>query len=533
VSFLEIGQAVSDGRPFRIDTEAILTKRTCIIAAARSGKSNLVRQICGGLVGMAGRSPSRRFLVLDSEQDYAGLRRANRMIRIADDERLCDIEWDNPRLDKTRLGMLAPKSWPLILDVTKKRYDEERRKSINAFMDGLFEEERKLKLPYLVVIDEADVFVGKNATGGGIKHINDFTLRDLKNKLGLLICTHSPSLLPAGVIGSCDNYIIGRMETKKLANQTRDLFEEGYEGLARFLPTFDRGEFFAWGFNGRRDPQRIKAYQWKHGTKSPTKNRRMANERSAEVAKLLEGPSYGVRAAIVLAGGKGLRMSPTRTPKALIKIHRKSIIFWILKWLKGNGIRTVVVGVAYRKEDLVPYLINNDEIKALDLEVIPNTHLLEDETGGAFRKAIRNHLKREEDFVAMNGDELTTVNLRKMIGFHLRKKPLATLAVARMQSPYGVVGFGKDYLAKSFEEKPILDRRGAPWVSTGVYVFNRKILRHLPRRGSVEQETFGELAQRRYLRAYPLSRNERWVTINTLKDLDIARDEMVDWGWVS
>ena len=67
--------------------------------------------------------------------------------------------------------------------------------------------------------------------------------------------------------------------------------------------------------------------------------------------------------AIVLAGGRGMRLRPyTETlPKPLIEIGGQPIIYWISKWLLKNGIQKIVIGVALQKErfyewiDSVPF----------------------------------------------------------------------------------------------------------------------------------------------------------------------------------
>ncbi|MEM7824408.1 MAG: sugar phosphate nucleotidyltransferase, partial [Candidatus Aenigmatarchaeota archaeon] len=111
-----------------------------------------------------------------------------------------------------------------------------------------------------------------------------------------------------------------------------------------------------------------------------------------------------VKTAVVLVGGAGLRMYPLteNKPKCMIEIAGKPILFWVLNWLKSNGIKNVVVGVAYKKEIVVNYLKNNN----FGLNIAISEHSVEGETGEGFRLAIERYVN-DENFIAMNGDELT------------------------------------------------------------------------------------------------------------------------------
>jgi mannose-1-phosphate guanylyltransferase len=147
-------------------------------------------------------------------------------------------------------------------------------------------------------------------------------------------------------------------------------------------------------------------------------------------------------------------------------------------------------------------------------------HTQEGETGEGFRLAIKRHVS-DETFLAMNGDELTNLNLEKFANFHLAEKGVVTLAVSPMQSPFAVLDVeGNDITG--FREKPLLEDK---LVSEGIYMFNHEISEYLPTVGSMEKLTFPVLAKKRLLKGYRLSGNERWLTVNSVKDLSMAEKE--------
>jgi mannose-1-phosphate guanylyltransferase len=227
-----------------------------------------------------------------------------------------------------------------------------------------------------------------------------------------------------------------------------------------------------------------------------------------------------IQTAVVLVGGAGLRMRPLTKdlPKCMIPLHGKPLIYWTISWLRDNGIGHVVLGVSYRKETIMKYVTKNP----LGVRVDFSEHTQEGETGEGFRLAIKRHVK-DENFLAMNGDELTNLNLAKFVEFHLQNKAVATIAVSPMQSPFAVLEInGNDIIG--FKEKPVLEDK---LVSAGIYVFNHAISDYLPISGSVEKTAFPSLAEKRLLKAYRLGANERWLTINSVKDLSVAEKEFI------
>jgi len=232
-----------------------------------------------------------------------------------------------------------------------------------------------------------------------------------------------------------------------------------------------------------------------------------------------------VKTAVMLVGGASSRLQPyiTDRPKAMVEVAGKPILFWTLNWLKSHGINKVVLGVAYKKEVIVDYVKENNF--GLDIKI--SEHSVEGETGEGFRLAIERYID-DEDFVAMNGDELTNLNLDKLIESHIESGAVATMAISPMRSPFGIVELYGDTII-GFKEKPLLTDK---FVSAGVYVFNKKIKQFLPEKGTIERTTFPILAEKNLIRAYKLSSNERWATVNTIKDINVATEEIKLMGFI-
>jgi len=229
------------------------------------------------------------------------------------------------------------------------------------------------------------------------------------------------------------------------------------------------------------------------------------------------GPT--IETAIVLAGGLGQRLQPFTNdrPKAMVDVAGKPLLYWVLRWLRRNQVRRVVIGVAYRGDKIMEYFGDGEPV---DLEIKYSNHTIEGGTVEGFRLAIERHVK-DKTFFAMNGDELTSVRLQELAAFHSLHKATATIAVSPLRSPFGVIDTeGPDVVA--FREKATIDSVS---VSIGVYVFQNEILDYLPRTGQIEKTTFPRLAAERKLKAY--RHNGFWMTVNTAKDLGEVQEELL------
>src|SRR5271157_3134065 len=203
--------------------------------------------------------------------------------------------------------------------------------------------------------------------------------------------------------------------------------------------------------------------------------------------------------AVVIAGGKGLRLMPLtqNIPKSLVPVGGKPLLYWIISWLKSYGVKRLVLGVAYKKEKIVDFMKGNNNF-GLDVEYSEDT---EGGTAQAFRLAIKNHVK-DEDFIAMNGDELTNMDLHRLAKAHLegKPKPIVTMALTPLKCRLSVVKVEGKKVA-DLEYGRILEN--VP-VSIGIYAFNKSILEHLPETGSIEDLVFKKLAQQGKVQAHML-----------------------------
>jgi NDP-sugar pyrophosphorylase family protein len=227
--------------------------------------------------------------------------------------------------------------------------------------------------------------------------------------------------------------------------------------------------------------------------------------------------------AIVLAGGKAERLGDAAEgrPKALVEIAGRPLASYQVAQLAQAGVGRVLVSCAAGQEDRFLAALGSigPEIVAVG-EPEPLGR------GGGIRHAAAARRETGEVFV-MNGDELLDLDLAALLEHQGQNDAAATITVAQVRSPYGVVDLDGD-VVRGFREAPKLE----DWVSCGVYVLGEEALERLPERGDHETTTFPALAAEGRLRAH--RHDGVWLTINTPKDLRLANEYLSahpGWPW--
>jgi NDP-sugar pyrophosphorylase family protein len=221
------------------------------------------------------------------------------------------------------------------------------------------------------------------------------------------------------------------------------------------------------------------------------------------------------RTAVILSGGEGVRLRPIThdLPKGLVKVGGKPLLEWVVEWLQKNGVTDLVIGVAYLREKIERHFGNGEKF---GVSIRYSVHTVEGGTSEGFRLAISRYVD-SPTFFALNGDQITDLGLKAIYNNHVKDRPLASIAVVHPRLPFGLVEIDRKGLCKGFVEKPILND---VFCSMGIYVFDREVLRYLPKTGDVERATFPKLARMNKLKAF--KHNGSFVTVNSLRELEEA-----------
>ena len=220
--------------------------------------------------------------------------------------------------------------------------------------------------------------------------------------------------------------------------------------------------------------------------------------------------------AIILAGGKAERLGDAAggRPKSLVPIEGKPLIAYQVRRLAQAGVERVIVSCAVGQGALFM-----DELVGLRAEIVTAEEPERLGRGGGIKFAARKR-REQGDVYALNGDELVDVDFGALLRRHRETGAVATVAVARPASPFGVVELGDDDVITGFSE----GGRIPYWVNCGVYALSEEAVARFPDRGDHESTAFPELAAEGRLRAF---RHEGlWLTVNTPKELRRAQEHV-------
>lgn len=192
--------------------------------------------------------------------------------------------------------------------------------------------------------------------------------------------------------------------------------------------------------------------------------------------------------AVVLAGGRGTRMGRAAAqPKPLLEIGDKPVLAHVMDIYLAAGVTEFVICAGYRFPDFVRWL---DEVADRVPTGSPDSlgfTLATD--GGAFTVTLVDtgeetssggRLRRvqqliDDTFFLTYADGLADVDLMALLELHRLSGASVSLTAFPLNLRYGIVDIEDDQvLARSFQEKPVIDRK---WCNGGFYVVEPSVVR--------------------------------------------------------
>jgi len=227
----EIGTTLQTKQPFQLDIANVITGRSFIASITRWGKSWTCRKIVEQCFGHAG------IIIIDPEGEYSSLREKFPFLIIGKDIPL-QLETAEFMAEKMLESKIS-----VIIDTSMVEDDETAKEYINLFLRKFFFLETTLRQPYLVVVEEAEDFVGERGIG------TETTLRILinivkkggKRGIGALFVAHRPAWVSKGILSQISNKAIGKIESTDF--EALEKYARVPKNVIERLPSLDKGEF--------------------------------------------------------------------------------------------------------------------------------------------------------------------------------------------------------------------------------------------------------------------------------------------------
>ncbi len=221
---------------------------------------------------------------------------------------------------------------------------------------------------------------------------------------------------------------------------------------------------------------------------------------------------------VIMAGGLGTRlMELTKvTPKPLLPISGKPILFIILDQLIDAGFERIILALNYKADMVIDAVNSVSDYDGLVDFVIEKKRL---GTGGALSLLEK---PSSSSFFVINADLLTNVDFRAMLQFHEKEGNQLTVAVREEghRLAFGIVELeGSKVLG--IEEKPIKKY----FVNAGIYVVDCSMMSFIPK------DTFYDMpdliknliSHGKQVGSFPM--HEYWLDIGRYDELEKAQKD--------
>ncbi|MDD2903290.1 MAG: sugar phosphate nucleotidyltransferase [Syntrophales bacterium] len=224
--------------------------------------------------------------------------------------------------------------------------------------------------------------------------------------------------------------------------------------------------------------------------------------------------------AVILAGGKGVRLAPLTEviPKPLVPIGGMPILEIVIRQLQAHGFRRITLAVGYLS-DLIRAFFQDGSKWGVSIDYSYE----ETPLGTAGPLALIDGL--EETFLVMNADVLTNIDYNKFLRYHRDHGGLATIGAfeREVKVDLGVIVPDGDGHIKDYVEKPT----NTHLVSMGIYIFEPKVLDFIRYESFLD---FPDLVRSLLDLGLPVCYylfNGYWLDIGRHEDYDAATREFV------
>jgi len=218
--------------------------------------------------------------------------------------------------------------------------------------------------------------------------------------------------------------------------------------------------------------------------------------------------------AVLLVGGMGTRLRAVvaSTPKPLASVGSRSFLELLVRQLRFQGIRRLVMCTGYLSDQIEKEFGDGH---SWDVAIEYSREAQPLGTAGAVKLA-RSCLAGCPEFLVLNGDSFLELDLGQLVRFHQQQGGLISITARRVENAnrYGTVEVDAGGRVTGFAEKTGGEAPGL--VNAGVYVFNRTVLDYIPEGPvSLERDIFPKLLEHGI---YALEQHGMFIDIGTPED---------------
>ena len=217
---------------------------------------------------------------------------------------------------------------------------------------------------------------------------------------------------------------------------------------------------------------------------------------------------------IILCGGKGKRLLPQtkKTPKPLIKINKKEILFHIIEHLKSYKLDDIILATGYKDSSFKKF--QNTYSKKFKIKIVysgVNSDIL-----NRIQKC-KSHLK--ENILICYGDTIVDLNIDRLISFFKKDFNKISLCSYNLTSQFGLMKIDNKGNIMSFKEKPKLDY----YFNIGFFLLKKNNLKYF-KNFKTFQSFLENKKSTKYLKSF--KHVGKHITVNTIQELHEAEKNL-------
>ena len=235
---------------------------------------------------------------------------------------------------------------------------------------------------------------------------------------------------------------------------------------------------------------------------------------------------------VLFCGGLGMRLREyaENTPKPMVPIGYRPILWHVMKYYAHYGHRDFILCLGYRADAIKEYFLKYDECLSNDFTLSKGGKSLElhhsdihdwkitfADTGvtsniGQRLKAVEKYLDGEKMFLANYSDGLSNLYLPSLLDQFEKSGKVASFMCVKPNLTYHLVSVGKDNLVDQIQDIQKSDLR----INGGFFAFRKEIFRYIRDGEELVIEPFQRLVAERKLMAYAY--DGFFASMDTFKD---------------
>jgi glucose-1-phosphate cytidylyltransferase len=241
---------------------------------------------------------------------------------------------------------------------------------------------------------------------------------------------------------------------------------------------------------------------------------------------------------VIFCGGLGLRLREysENVPKPLVPIGDNPVIWHLMKYYSHYGHKDFVLCLGHKGESIKRFFLDYNEALSSDFVLSEGGRKLEllntdfrnwsitfADTGakasvGERLRAVREHVKNEEVFLANYVDGLTDLDLNKLVGrFRQYNKTACFVSVRPIQTFHLVESDDGSHVTRIAHAA-----NSSTWINGGYFVFSKRIFDFLGPGEDLVNEPFRRLIEAREL--VTLKHDGFWACMDTFKERQQLED---------